>query len=1033
MPQSFNGYNSASQSSHATAGQNFEGLSNSLIIPDPSTPVQQTFGSSWPGPQGWQNHGQNHFNYGLTFPPPPPPHPPPPPLDPGAYFPNNQEDFVPFDKSTNFYENENMVTDLSAGARVPPLTAMGEVEENDATREQMKSRLQELMRHPAMKRPSSDMQGQQQVQHTAAQNPASKPDINAHRAAELRAKLLAKRSSTPGAPPSVSSKPLDLPKGKSNDVIVPLKPTDGSQASSSVAGKTSDKVNKAPPRANSNDNPPTNPSTPSLEKANASTDIDGLFAEARAAVAAESNNAQKRASKVEITGTRAPEKSNNKPTTTAPVEKPPEASTSENRRRSFNTSTPSSEMSELGEIRSDSGKPSRTSNPSEATRLQETKETREESKENRDSDRNFVDENFHRPINDDVTSKETVKSNTQSFEADVMTSPKASRNVLSNKSDMSAPQHLVQNPKIDNRHDRNGNTTSTQESRKDSEQIRRPGPNFQEGGNRSRATSGYQQWSPYDRDRSNYQRDGEGRRPQPPRYDVNESARAAAEYKRELEARRQQAASHKAEIAKDHHRDKAEPAKDYSKKERDVGQQLTPKKTTNEAQQFTHNSRSNDQYVKTVDDVKAISRMDRANDTTRQLSEQENHDKIEDVRDWLEMTGYFDLPYRKKGLARFRKLRAIDIEKAELERERAELEREAQLDLEGRSHFARSQSAFPGESVERNTSGSIISSQILRSSISAMPPPPVPNKEATDDMGIKIKDSANREGFSSRRANDEVVRSAPKHYEGVKTSAHTLKRHHEPDEDDPEIAGARPADKLARTDFKGRMDESSFARSPARGREEVWASENNAKYNSDSRANERRGRNKSPDSRNRSVSPIRGRTSGYDQYIPSQHSRSSPSGRDMHSPNRPGLSRHTISQEKSRDVNRPRCHNCDQPDHSTKDCPESMEQRDHAAKEMRSNAGSQTRSYSNKKFDIKKDEERDYQASEDEHQTSRSSVGYYHHQHQHQNNYRGRGRGRGGYVPANGRGGYRPSRVQEGSQDGQNGNGSAALNLEEGG
>lgn len=1025
MSQNFNGYNGASQNSHAPTGQNFEGLSGSLIYPDPSTPVQPNYGQAWPGPQGWQNHSQNNYNFGLTF--------PPPPIDPGAYFPNNQEDFVPFDKSANFYENDNVVTNISAGSRVPPLTQIGEGEESDATREQMKSRLQELMRHPAMKRPSSEMQGQPQVQHTATLSPAPKPDANAlnDRAAELRAKLLAKRGSTPVAPSSVVSKPTDPPKGNANDAIVSLKPTDGAQAAGLLARKTTDKVAKAPLRPNPSDNPPTNSSTPSLDKANASTDIDGLFAEARAAVLAESTNLQRRASKAEIAGTKVAEKINKRPTTTAPVEKPSEASTSESHRRSFNNSTPSSEMSELGEIRSDSGKPSRTSNPSEVTKLQETKESREETKENRDKDRNF-DENFHRPIDDDVM-KQTTKTHGQGFEAADMASPKASRNVSSNKSDTSTPQHLFQNPKIDNRQDRNGHPSSTQEPRRDSDQVRRQGPNTQETGNRPRPGLGYQQWSPYDRDRTSHQRDGEGRRPQPPRYDVNENARAAAEYKRELEARRQ-ANSQKAEIAKDHNRERAEPAKDYNKKERETVQQQIPKKIMSEAQQFTPNSRSNDQYVKFADDIKAIGRDNRANDVSRELSEQDNHDKIEDVRDWLEMTGYFDVQYRKKGLARFRKLRAIDIEKAELERERAELEREAQSDLEGRSHFARSQSAFPRESVERSTSGSVISPQVIRSSISAMPPPPVPAKEATDDMGIKIKDSANRENFPSRRANEDGMRSAPKHYEGVKAPTHPLKRHHEPDEDDPELAGARPADKLARTDFKGRMDESNFVRSPARGREEAWGPENhNTRHNNESRANERRGRNKSPESRNKSGSPIRGRTSGYDQYIPIQHSRVSPNRRNVHSPNRHVTSKHTISHEKPKEVNRPWCHNCDQPDHSAKDCPEPIEQRDNVAKEMRSNVTLQTRSYPNKKYDIKKEEEREYQASEDEHQTSRSLAGYYHYSHP--NNYRGRGRGRGGYISANSRGGYRPSRVNEGNQDGQNGNGNgnASLNLEEGG
>lgn len=1020
MSHNFNGYNAPSQNSHASTGQTFEGLSGSLIVPDPSTPVQQNFSQGWPGPQGWQNHGQNHFNFGLTF-------PPPPPIDAGPYFTNNQEDFVPFDKTPNFYENENVVTDISASLKAPPpVTQTGEVEESD--REQMKSRLQDLMSHPAMKRPSSEVQGQPQAQYTANQSSAPKPDANA-RAAELRAKLLANRGSTPVASTGVASKLTDVPKGKSNDAIVLLKPSDISQAASLVARKTNDKITKAPPQSNSSDNPPTNPATLSLDKANAITDIDGLFAETRAAMAAESINLQRQPSKVENAGSRVAEKANIKSTVT-PVEKPSEASASESRRRSFNNSTPSSEMSELGEIRSDSGKPSRTSNPSEATKMQERKENGEEAEEGRGNDAN-IDENFHRLTKNDNISKTANKAHGQGIEAGVMTSPKAPRNGSSNKSDMSTPQHLSQTLKIENRQDRNGHPASTQESRRDNEQARRPGPNLQDSGNRSRPVLGYQQWVPHDRDRTNYQRDGEARRPQPPRYDVNENARAAAEYKRELEARRQQAAAHKAEIAKDHNRDKVEPTKDYGKKEREIGQQSISKKVTSEAQQPTTNSRPSSQSVKLVDDIKATGREGRVNETIMQLSEQD-YEKIEDARDWLEMTGYFDVQYRKKGLTRFRKLRAIDIEKAELERERAELEREAQLDFEGRSHFARSQSAFPGESVERSASGSLLSPQVIRSSITAMPPPPLPIKDFTDDMGIKIKDSANRENFSSRRASDDAMRSGPKHYEAVKTSAHTLKRHHEPDEDDAELDGARPADKLARTDFKGRMDENNFIRSPVRGRDETWGPDNNnARYNGDSRANERRGRNKSADSRNRSGSPIRGRTFGYDQYIPGQHSRGSPNGRDAHSPNRSGISRHTMSHERPKDVNRLWCQNCDQPDHSVKECPEPVEQQDQVARETRFNVALQSRAYPNKKFDVKREEERDFQPSEDEHQTSRSSAGYYHYHHP--NNYRGRGRGRGGYTSANGRGGYRPSRGNEGNQDAQNGSGSASLNLEEGG
>jgi hypothetical protein len=1054
MSPSFNGYNGPSQNSHAPASQNFEGLSGSLIFPDPSTAVQPNYGQAWSGPQGWQNHGQNNFNFGLTF--------PTPAIDSGTYFPNHQEDFVPFDKSASFYDNDNMAANISLGSRAPPLTPMGEVEGSNASRELMQSRLQDLMKHPALKRPSSESQGQPQVQHTAANSPAVKSDANA-RAAELRARLLANRGSTPVTPSGVPSKPTDAPKTKTNDAAAAVKLTDSGQTTGSRVRITTDKVAKAPPRLKSGDITLADPLTPSVEKANASTDIDGLFAEARAAVAAQSTNMEGRTGKVGIAGTKVAEKMNESPTTTNVVEKPLEAPKPEGHRRSLNNSTPSSEMSELGEIRSDSGKPSRTSHPSEVPQLQETKEKREQPNETKDKDQNPA-EKLDRQTHDDTYVKQTIKTFDKGSETRDPASPKIPRNISSSKTDLATPQRLVQNLKIDNRQDRNGRPSTSQESRKENEPDRRRDSTIQEAGHRSRSVQGYQQWSPYDRDRAMHQRDGEARRLQPPRYDVNESARAANEYKRQLEARRQQAASHKAEIAKDHNRERAEPVKDYNRERaepvkdynreraepvkdynreraepikeynreraepakdyhtKETAQQQTEKNMTSD---ISSNSRANDQYIKPVNEIRTSGRENRASDVSRELSDQDTHDHVEDVRDWLEMTGYFDVPYRQKGLVRFRKIRALDIQ-------RAELEREAQLDLEGRSHFARSHSAFPRDSVERGASGSAISPQAIRSFVSSMPPPPLPAKDATDDMGIKIKDSANRESYPNRRASDDGMRSASKHSERVKAPpTQTLKRYHEPDEDDPEFAGARPAEKVARTNLKSRTEESNIVPSPARGREEAWGQENRNNRNAETRMNERRGRSRSPEPWNRSDSPIRGRASGYDQYVPSQQSRASPSRKHFYSPDRQGVSRHHVPNEKPKEVNRSWCRNCNQPDHSAKDCPEPNNLRENGTKEMRPNDSSQTVSYTSKKYDIKKEDERDYQSLEDEQQNQRSSTGYYHYYHP--NSYRGRGRGRGGYISANSRGGYRHSRANGGNQDEQNGTGIASLNLEEGG
>ena len=63
-------------------------------------------------------------------------------------------------------------------------------------------------------------------------------------------------------------------------------------------------------------------------------------------------------------------------------------------------------------------------------------------------------------------------------------------------------------------------------------------------------------------------------------------------------------------------------------------------------------------------------------------------DGDEDIHDWLELTEYYDLALREKRLTWYRKKRALDIQ-------RAELEREEQLELQERSMLKRAQSVLP--------------------------------------------------------------------------------------------------------------------------------------------------------------------------------------------------------------------------------------------------------------------------------------------------------------------------------------------------
>lgn len=104
----------------------------------------------------------------------------------------------------------------------------------------------------------------------------------------------------------------------------------------------------------------------------------------------------------------------------------------------------------------------------------------------------------------------------------------------------------------------------------------------------------------------------------------------------------------------------------------------------------------------------------------------------EDLMNWLEMTEYFDVEYRQRKLARFRK-------KRELDRQRAELEREEQLELEERSQMLR------GASHTSTSNASASPHGFRRASLATpqMRPPPLPLRIATHiDPGINIKGAA---------------------------------------------------------------------------------------------------------------------------------------------------------------------------------------------------------------------------------------------------------------------------------------------------
>lgn len=987
MSQNFN-YNGPPHDSHGSHGphtpadQMIEGLSNSLICPGRSTPAQQNYSRAWPGTQNWQSQRQESYNYGM-------PSYQAQGLD-GNYFSNHQQqEYVPFEEGEGLYQNENGNTPLGLGQNMQASKQNSMISGINTPHDQLHTRLHDHIKHQVQPRPAAaKSEEQERVSNAAGDGTNQKPDVSAL-AAELRARLLANRSSTPGTPSNQTSKSSDPVKLKTDASSSQRQMNDSNSTEASAAKAAGHTTTQSLGGTKIIDRSLNKAQTAASESANAATDVDGLLAEARAAVAAEKPTAGEKSGQVGSTAKNLKGNVNDSLSKGTTSEKVQHGTKTDGHRHSLTKSTSSSETSELGEIRSDSGKTSSVAQSAEPVNGKAGKEAGRP-----------VDEKSKHPTH---ASNGLEKQSTKRLDGDSQnrqahptssTKPAASSPTASQLRDQS------QSSRSDYRRERYDRPPLNQEPRKEHEQDRRRELDLKERNPDIRRSSGFRpSGNVSERSRADYQVDMEPRRPQIVRYDVEESARLAAEYKKdlkEIEERRRQAA--RATL------DRAESAKDQSKKEVDMGGPRTPKARAVEASQLGANNNSSNR----------TSNARSGENATKSSSDelQEQNIAEEDVRDWLEMTGFSDPTYRKTALARHRKIKALDMQ-------RAELEREAQLEIEGRSYIARSQSALPRETVEASGSHANISPKTIRTTIQSMPPPPIPVKDAVDDLGIKIKDSANREVPSNIRTVEDESRSSRKNIEHNKTKITNLKRPHADDESD--TRNGRPAEKMTRLDTRGGSTEFKPDSSPTASRGQ-WSLENRITRNEGTLE---RVRSRSPDSRHRSISPIRGRTSNYDKYV-HPRSRGSPVRRNGYSPDR------QANIEKAKSLESLWCWNCQQSGHQPRDCTVARKRRDNEAKDSSSYEDSHSSPYAIKKGEVKTENEQDGQFLGD-YQSSTIRPYTTQYQQYQSSNYRGRGRGRG-YSFANNRGGYnRPYRPVDGAQDAQLSGGSASLNLRAGG
>lgn len=1005
MSQNYNHYIGpphSSQAPHVPADQNLDSLSESFIHPGRLPAIQQNYPQSWPETQNWQNQRPDGYNYNLPY----QSHS----IDTGTYFPNlQQQEFVPFEEGEGSFINEDQGSHMVVAQA---MQASKQISPTPGTVSHSQTRITDITKTQGQHRPISKPEEQERASNATTDGSSHKPDASARndRAAELRAMLLAKRGSTPGTPSNLTSKSGETLKLNTNDAnSLQKQPSDSKRAEGSAGKNTSrNTIQTSVGTKVNNTSPEKAQKSSTTENVNADTDIDGLLDEVRASIATSADQIKiEDRSGLGSSAAKSLKGNENTLSIKGITTGKKLGSNSEMHQQSSNKSPSSSDTSE-GEIRSESGKTPSAPHASELS-----------NKAGKEDARPLDEKDKHEANINNGLEKHSAKryegeySHIRAGPAAMQVHSGGTSKPYASSPAMSQPRDQPQGSKYDYRRDRYERPFSNQESRKEYDPDRRRDPELKDRNVDPRRPSGFRAYGHYpERVRTDTQIDSDSRRPQMPRYDVEESARAAAEYKKDLEERRRLDARWV---------DKVEPVKEQIKKEIDSVGPRTPKARVTEVQQHTSNNTShgNDR------DIPVRATGEGANNFSVEIVDQ--HDgEDDDVRDWLEMTGYADLSYRKTALARFRKIKALDLQ-------RAELEREALLESEGRSFIARPQSAMPRESVEPKT---IISPKAIRTSVLAMPPPPLPTKDIVmkdtiDDIGIKIKDSANRDSLVSTHIMEDETRARINH-EQNKTKSLSLKRFYSDDESD--ARNGRPAEKISRIDTNGRSIDSKGEVTPTGKNQRSL----DHRVTRNEGAHERV-RSRSPESRHRSPSPMRGRTFNYEKhekyekYMPRQRSRGSPARKSGYSPERQMYGQ-VSSIEKPRSLEKqPWCWNCERSGHVQRDCKMTRKRNDNEGKQPLYE-DSRDSPYFSKRNEVRAENDQEslyigeYPAT-----TTRSFTGNYYQQY-HSNNYRGRGRaGRAGYTYTNHRGGYKQYKPIETVHDLPFSGGSEALNFKAGG
>ena len=780
------------------------------------TSMQQSFNQPWSGTLGWQNTGIQNYTYGIQS-------------------ATNQQDFVPFDEDGDFYDNEEKET-----------TGF----EADVSRQIGEGITPVLSRttHPTIETPLIPASGNPRSASAAVQSSngdgQSAKLLANDRAAELRAKLIAQQrasgtptpssvkkrveSATLNAQPHLSSQTAnrDLSSREEPESL------DQHRLQSTIVNGQHDKSSKPLPVLTS-------------RIATSDADIEGLIAYGKAAADA------KKISK-EGTHTLTSKDRRNQTNTewngveeeqSAIIEPVPQGKTSRG--------ASSSGASELGEIREDTPKPQATQTSSRFTSPTTSKESIHN--EATTPGKSLKLSSNQKGVASDPA-KKVEPTNIGNFNTKT---PNLSARIKPNDRERSAaalsvdPNFVCTEPS----HDGAGN-------RRPSHQTL---PNWRGDDQREHKSSSHQQRTEALDFKQNYQERGlrgEDRERNSHCHAGKQNQSSPLENNHHIDTT---AITYNGidNSPRAMHEDEAMYASS-----KDDG--TRPKITANEEiatnAQVTTGGVRNVHAAPSVESPHQLTRLDHSMFASRQI--------FEDVTDWLEMTGFDNVSHRMRRLEIHRKKKALDVQ-------RAELEREEQLELEQHSRSMRASSVYPNMNIDTKMSSSVFSSGAARVSLlSRMPPPPLPLK---DDLGIKIKDSANQS--SSRGVDKEQSSRLP--IDDTSSKIETGKRQH------PHDSEHRPdghTNKMPRLDTGYKPQDTKSLTSPG-VKDESLESRISRKPEPHSAGYRRRSR--SPERRRRSLSPMPRRasdTGGYsgyrrdvprvDMYPPSTSRHTSPSRRN---------------------------------------------------------------------------------------------------------------------------------------------------------